>query len=183
MTRGGSTADPHRAAYTSRVCFGPTVPNFWVFNPAYAQVQNEHVWQTAWADIMQTGRRRRRPQRRRSSGSRRSSRNIRSRRLRIDSGPDRTTGSERDRKETMTILTRRSVLRGSWRWPRPGLGAALYRQCRGDDRDGVVDPGLRPGGRRRVQEDGRGLREGERQHDRLQHHAIRAASARRSSRQ
>jgi ABC-type glycerol-3-phosphate transport system substrate-binding protein len=31
------------------------VPTFWTSNPAYAQVQNEHVWQTAWADIIQSG--------------------------------------------------------------------------------------------------------------------------------
>jgi hypothetical protein len=31
------------------------VPQFWVFNPAYAQVQNEHVWSTGWTDIMTDG--------------------------------------------------------------------------------------------------------------------------------
>jgi ABC-type glycerol-3-phosphate transport system substrate-binding protein len=31
------------------------VPQFWVFNPAYAQVQNEHVWSTGWMDIIQGG--------------------------------------------------------------------------------------------------------------------------------
>jgi multiple sugar transport system substrate-binding protein len=46
-------ADPHRAAYTRQGLLGPTVPTFWTSNPAYAQVQNEHVWQTAWAEIMQ----------------------------------------------------------------------------------------------------------------------------------
>jgi multiple sugar transport system substrate-binding protein len=48
-------ADPHRAAYTTEGLFGPTVPTFWSSNPAYAQVQNEHVWQTAWAEIMKDG--------------------------------------------------------------------------------------------------------------------------------
>src|ERR1700756_1220407 len=48
-------ADPHRAAYTRQGLLGPTVPTFWTSNPAYAQVQNEHVWQTAWADIMTGG--------------------------------------------------------------------------------------------------------------------------------
>jgi multiple sugar transport system substrate-binding protein len=48
-------ADPHRAAYTQQGLFGPTVPTFWSSNPAYAQVQNEHVWQTAWAEIMKDG--------------------------------------------------------------------------------------------------------------------------------
>ncbi len=44
--------DPHRVAYASQGLLGPTVPTFWTSNPAYAQVQNEHVWATAWAEIM-----------------------------------------------------------------------------------------------------------------------------------
>jgi multiple sugar transport system substrate-binding protein len=48
-------ADPHRVAYTTQVLLRPTLPFFWVFNPAYAHVQNEHVWQTAWAEIMKDG--------------------------------------------------------------------------------------------------------------------------------
>ena len=47
--------DPHRAAYTRQVLLDPTLPAFWVFNPAYARVQNEHVWQQAWAEIMKNG--------------------------------------------------------------------------------------------------------------------------------
>ncbi|MGE0257565.1 MAG: ABC transporter substrate-binding protein [Alphaproteobacteria bacterium] len=47
--------DPHRKAYTTQALLRPTVPVFWAYNPAYAQVQNEHVWQTAWADIIQAG--------------------------------------------------------------------------------------------------------------------------------
>jgi multiple sugar transport system substrate-binding protein len=46
-------ADPHRAAYTEQGLYSPTVPTFWTSNPAYAQVQNEHVWQAAWAEIIQ----------------------------------------------------------------------------------------------------------------------------------
>jgi multiple sugar transport system substrate-binding protein len=46
-------ADRHRAAYTEQGLLGSTVPTFWTSNPAYAQVQNEHVWQTAWAEIIQ----------------------------------------------------------------------------------------------------------------------------------
>jgi hypothetical protein len=42
-------ADPHRAAYTRHGLLGPTVPNFWVFNPAYASVENTHLWPTAWS--------------------------------------------------------------------------------------------------------------------------------------
>jgi multiple sugar transport system substrate-binding protein len=47
--------DLHRVAYTQQGLLDPTLPQFWVFNPAYAQVQNEHVWQTAWAEIMKDG--------------------------------------------------------------------------------------------------------------------------------
>jgi ABC-type glycerol-3-phosphate transport system substrate-binding protein len=31
------------------------VPNFWVFNPAYASVENTHVSPTAWADVINGG--------------------------------------------------------------------------------------------------------------------------------
>jgi multiple sugar transport system substrate-binding protein len=48
-------ADPHRAAYTKQGLLDPTLPEFWVFNPAYAQVRNEHVFGVAWADIMKGG--------------------------------------------------------------------------------------------------------------------------------
>ena len=44
--------DPHRAAYVQQGLLGPTVPEFYVYNPAYAQVRNEHVWCVGWADIM-----------------------------------------------------------------------------------------------------------------------------------
>jgi multiple sugar transport system substrate-binding protein len=47
--------DPHRAAYTTQGLLRPTLPQFWAFNPAYAQVQNEHVWSAGWVDIMQGG--------------------------------------------------------------------------------------------------------------------------------
>jgi multiple sugar transport system substrate-binding protein len=47
--------DPHRVAYTNQGLLGPTVPTFWTSNPAYAQVQNEHVWAAAWADIITGG--------------------------------------------------------------------------------------------------------------------------------
>src|SRR5215469_13941433 len=48
-------ADPHRVAYVNQALLSPTVPYFWVFNPGYAQVQNEHVFPTGWIDIMQGG--------------------------------------------------------------------------------------------------------------------------------
>jgi multiple sugar transport system substrate-binding protein len=48
-------ADPHRVAYVQQALLGPTTPSFWAFNPAYAQVQNEHVWSVGWTDIMTGG--------------------------------------------------------------------------------------------------------------------------------
>jgi multiple sugar transport system substrate-binding protein len=48
-------ADPHRKAYTTQALLGPTIADYWAFNPAYAQVQTEHVWPNGWADIMQNG--------------------------------------------------------------------------------------------------------------------------------
>jgi ABC-type glycerol-3-phosphate transport system substrate-binding protein len=47
------SADPHRKAYTDMTLLGPTVPEFFTYNPAYAQVRNEHVFGVAWADIVQ----------------------------------------------------------------------------------------------------------------------------------
>ena len=47
--------DPHRVAYVHQGLLGPTVPNFWVFNPAWAEVQNQHVWGAAWADVIANG--------------------------------------------------------------------------------------------------------------------------------
>jgi multiple sugar transport system substrate-binding protein len=49
------TSEPHRKPYVESSLLGPTVPAFWAFNPAYAQVHNEHVWGTAQADIIQGG--------------------------------------------------------------------------------------------------------------------------------
>src|SRR5262245_54569628 len=44
--------DPHRVAYVQQCLLSPTVAQFWVYNPAYAQVQNEHVFPVGWVDIM-----------------------------------------------------------------------------------------------------------------------------------
>src|ERR1700704_5772142 len=49
------SADPPRKAYVEQGLLGPTLPQFWVFNPAYAQVQNEHSFMTGWMDIIQHG--------------------------------------------------------------------------------------------------------------------------------
>jgi multiple sugar transport system substrate-binding protein len=47
--------DPHRVAYVNQGLLGPTMPSFWAYNPAYAQVQNEHTFMTGWMDIIQGG--------------------------------------------------------------------------------------------------------------------------------
>src|SRR4051795_8988616 len=47
--------DPHRKAYVEQGLLGPTAPEFYVYNPAYAQVRNEHVWSVGWTDVMQGG--------------------------------------------------------------------------------------------------------------------------------
>jgi multiple sugar transport system substrate-binding protein len=47
--------DQHRKAYVEQAVLGPTVPQFWVYNPAYAQVQNEHVFPNGWAQIAKDG--------------------------------------------------------------------------------------------------------------------------------
>ena len=49
------TADPHRKAYVELGLLGPTVPDFFVYNPAYAEVRNQHVWGAAWADVIAHG--------------------------------------------------------------------------------------------------------------------------------
>jgi multiple sugar transport system substrate-binding protein len=48
-------ADPHRKAYTEQGVLGPTVPAYWAFNPAYAEVQTAQLWGAAWADIIRNG--------------------------------------------------------------------------------------------------------------------------------
>jgi multiple sugar transport system substrate-binding protein len=47
--------DPHRPAYVHQAFVEPTTPLFYVYNPAYARVETEHVWGQAMADIMAHG--------------------------------------------------------------------------------------------------------------------------------
>ena len=47
--------DSHRLAYVQQGVLGPTSPQFWAYNPAYSQLQNEHTWSTGWMDIIQGG--------------------------------------------------------------------------------------------------------------------------------
>jgi multiple sugar transport system substrate-binding protein len=48
-------ADPHRKAYTTQALLGETIPAYWAYNPAYAEVQNTHVFPQAWAEIIRNG--------------------------------------------------------------------------------------------------------------------------------
>lgn len=48
-------ASGNRGPYVQQGLLGPILSTFWTFNPAYARVQNEHVWPTAWSDIMTGG--------------------------------------------------------------------------------------------------------------------------------
>ncbi len=47
--------DPHRPPYVREAFDNPTVPSFYVYNPGYAQVETEHVWGLALADVMTRG--------------------------------------------------------------------------------------------------------------------------------
>jgi len=47
--------DPHRPPYVRQGLFGPTIPFYYVYNPAYAQVRTEHPFNVAWADIVTGG--------------------------------------------------------------------------------------------------------------------------------
>src|SRR4051794_5807894 len=46
------TEDPHPRAYVELALLADTVSEFFVFNPAWAQCRNEHVFPTGWADII-----------------------------------------------------------------------------------------------------------------------------------
>ncbi len=47
--------DPHRPPYVKEGLFDPTVPYYFAYNPAYAEVMTEHTWNVAWADIVNNG--------------------------------------------------------------------------------------------------------------------------------
>jgi multiple sugar transport system substrate-binding protein len=48
-------SDPHRVAYVRQGLYSPTIPYFYAYNPAYAQVMTEHTWNVAWSDIVTGG--------------------------------------------------------------------------------------------------------------------------------
>ena len=47
--------DPHVAAYASEGLLGPTVPNYAVFNPGFAEANAQQTWGTAEADVIREG--------------------------------------------------------------------------------------------------------------------------------
>ena len=47
--------DAHVAAYTKQGLFSPTLPYYYIYNPAYAEVWTDHVWNTAFHDIVSGG--------------------------------------------------------------------------------------------------------------------------------
>jgi multiple sugar transport system substrate-binding protein len=47
--------DPHVAAYTREGLLEPTVPNYPVFNPGYAEANAQQIWGTAAADVIREG--------------------------------------------------------------------------------------------------------------------------------
>ncbi len=47
--------DPHRPPYVREGVLGPTLPSFWAYNPAYAEVRTMEVWGRAMADIVRRG--------------------------------------------------------------------------------------------------------------------------------
>ncbi len=47
--------DPHRPPYVREGLYGPTKPDYYAFNPAWAQVRSEHCFNVAFADIVSGG--------------------------------------------------------------------------------------------------------------------------------
>jgi multiple sugar transport system substrate-binding protein len=47
--------DPHIPGYVQQGLLGPTMPFYYVFNPAVADIDAEHVWSVAMFDVMNNG--------------------------------------------------------------------------------------------------------------------------------
>jgi len=47
--------DPHLRGYVQQGLLGPTIPNYYVYNPAMAEVYNQHVWSGAMIDVAKEG--------------------------------------------------------------------------------------------------------------------------------
>jgi multiple sugar transport system substrate-binding protein len=48
-------ADPHRPGYAKQGMVDPTMPFYYVFNPAISEVDAEHVWSVAMFDVINNG--------------------------------------------------------------------------------------------------------------------------------
>src|SRR5262249_50683442 len=49
------SGDPHRLAYITQTMVGPVMPLYEAYSPAAAQMDSEHVFQVAFADITHNG--------------------------------------------------------------------------------------------------------------------------------
>jgi multiple sugar transport system substrate-binding protein len=47
--------DPHLAGYAKQGMVDPTMPFYYVFNPAISEVDTEHVWSVAMFDVINNG--------------------------------------------------------------------------------------------------------------------------------
>ncbi len=47
--------DPHRPVYVREGLLGPTLPSFWAFNPAVAEIESQEIWGEAEANIIRGG--------------------------------------------------------------------------------------------------------------------------------
>ena len=47
--------DPHLQGYVQQGLLGPTVPDYYVFNLAMAEVRTQHVWSMAMIDVAKEG--------------------------------------------------------------------------------------------------------------------------------
>jgi len=47
--------DPHLRGYVQQGLLGPTIPSYYVYNPAMAEVYAQHVWSTAMIDVAKEG--------------------------------------------------------------------------------------------------------------------------------
>jgi multiple sugar transport system substrate-binding protein len=50
-----NSSDPHLKGYAQQGLLGPTRPDYYVYNPAMAEVYAEHVWSTAMIDVAKMG--------------------------------------------------------------------------------------------------------------------------------
>jgi multiple sugar transport system substrate-binding protein len=50
-----NSGDQHRTAYITQTLVGPTFPLYEAYSPAAAQLDSEHIFQTAWNDIVTNG--------------------------------------------------------------------------------------------------------------------------------